>query len=331
MTKIDAITDVPGLLVGHWTDLGAATGCTAVLYPDGAVASVDVRGGAPATRDTDVLQTGNLVERIHGVLLTGGSEFGLDAAGGVVRWLEERGYGFPVSTGRVPIVVAAVLFDLSLGRPDVRPNAESGYAACEAATGDAVAMGSVGAGTGATVGKALSPQPRLMKGGLGTASERTASGITVGAIAAVNCFGEVVDPESGIVVAGPRGETPGTFADTITVLRERPTLPPLLAGAEPNTTIAAVATDAALTKDQARRLAIMAQAGLARAVRPAHTPVDGDAIFVLATGTNEHEADLIQIGALAARAVERAIVRGVTHATGLHGVPSAGEWCGPGS
>jgi L-aminopeptidase/D-esterase-like protein len=331
MAKTDAITDVPGVLVGHWTDEQAATGCTAVLYPDGAVASVDVRGGAPATRDTDLLRAGNLVERIHGVLLTGGSEFGLDAAGGVVRWLEERGYGFPVSTGRVPIVVAAVLFDLSLGRSDIRPNAESGYAACEAATADTVVMGSVGAGTGASVGKALSPEPRSVKGGLGTASERTASGITVGAIAAVNCFGEVVDPESGIVIAGPRGETPGTFADTIALLRERPPLPPLLASTEPNTTIAAVATDAVLTKDQARRLAVMAQAGLARAIRPAHTPVDGDAVFALATGTNQSEADLIQLGALAARAMERAIVRAVTHARGLHGVPSAREWYGPGT
>ncbi|HSP54235.1 MAG TPA: P1 family peptidase, partial [Dehalococcoidia bacterium] len=227
MPEQDSVTAVQGISVGHWTDENGPTGCSVVLCPDSAVASVDVRGGAPGTRETDLLRPGNLVQRVHAVLLTGGSAYGLDAATGVMRWLEERGHGFPITSGVVPIVAAAVLFDLSLGRPDVRPDAPAGYAACEAATGGAVEQGSVGAGAGATVAKALGPEPpRSLKGGIGTAAERTASGITVGAIIAVNSFGEIVDPNTGDVVAGPRGEQPGTFVDTLEVLRERPPLSP---------------------------------------------------------------------------------------------------------
>ncbi len=323
MIKPDAITAVAGLQVGHWTHSEAATGCTVVLCPEGAVASADVRGGAPGTRETDLLRPGQLVERVHAVLLTGGSAYGLDAAAGIMRWLEERGHGFPISAGVVPIVVGAVLIDLSLGRSDVRPNADSGYAACRAAGDGAVDEGCVGAGTGATVAKALGRE-RILKGGLGTACERTASGVTVGAIVAVNSFGEVVEPDSGRVVAGPRGETAGAFADTLAALRARPPRSPF--AREPNSTIGVVATDASLTKEEAYRLAVMAQTGLARAVRPAHSPVDGDTIFALATGSTNAETDILQLGALAARAVERAIVRGVTQATGLAGVPSAREW-----
>ncbi len=319
--------------MGHWTDAEAATGCTVVLCPEGAVASVDVRGGAPATRNTDLLGQGHTVQQIHAVLLTGGSEFGLDAAGGVVRWLEERGHGFAVTTGVVPIVAGAVIFDLSVGRGDVRPDNAAGYAACEAASDGAVAEGSVGAGTGATVGKALLTE-RALKGGLGTAAETTASGITVGALAVVNCWGEVVDPETGAVIAGPRGETPGEFVSTVEQMRKQAPLSPFLAAARKqagqNTTLGVVATDAVLTKDDARRLAVMAQAGLARCIRPAHSPVDGDTAFALATGRNETETDLLQLGTLAARAMERAVVRAVRAARGLAGVPSAAEWAGRG-
>ena len=323
MAEFGSIISVAGLSVGHWTNLDAATGCTVVLCPQGAVASVDVRGGAPGTRETDLLRAGNLVDRVHAVLLTGGSAYGLDAASGVMRWLEERGYGFPVPTGVVPIVPAAVLIDLSVGSSGVRPDADAGYAACEAASGGAPAEGSVGAGAGATVAKALGIE-RALKGGIGSAAERTASGITVGALIAVNSFGDVVDPDSGRIVAGPRAEEAGSFADTVEALRSRPPLSPF--SAERNSTIGVVATDAILSKEQCYRLAVMAQTGLTRAIRPAHTPVDGDTVFALATGRNEAETDLLQLGTLAARAVERAIVRAVTEATGLAGVPSAGEW-----
>ena len=330
MPQLDSITAIPGITVGHWTATEGPTGCTAVLCPDGAVASVDVRGGAPGTRETDLLRPGNLVQQIHAVLLTGGSAYGLDAATGVMRWLEEHGHGYPVSSGVVPIVSSAVLFDLPLGRSDIRPDAAAGYAASEAAGGGPVAEGSVGAGTGATVAKALGPEiPRSLKGGIGSAAERTASGITVGAIVAVNSFGEIVNPETGRAVAGPRGEKPGTFVDTLEALRSRPPLSPFSGPAqEPNSTIGVVATDAVLTKEEAYRLAVIAQTGLTRAVRPAHTPVDGDTIFALATCRNETPTDVLQLGALAARAVERAIVRGVLAAEGLAGVPSVREWTG---
>lgn len=329
-SRLDGITDVQGLRVGHWTDLQAATGCTVVLCPQGAVASADVRGGAPGTRETDLLRPGNLVERAHAILLAGGSAYGLEAASGVTRWLEERGHGFPVLSGVVPLVPAAVLFDLSIGSADVRPDMQAGYSACEAAADGPVAQGTVGAGAGATVGKALGME-RALKGGVGTAAEMTASGITVAALIAVNSFGEVVDPDSGQVVAGPRGEAPGSFVSTLETLRQQPPLSPFSGGAQagaPNSTIGVVATDAVLTKEQVYRLAIIAQTGLARAVRPAHTPVDGDSIFALATCGNETATDTLQLGALAARAVERAILRAVTAATGLAGVPSARDWAG---
>jgi len=318
--SLDTITVVPGLRVGHWTNRRAATGCTVVLCEGGAVAAVDVRGGAPGTRETDVLRPGNLVDRLHAVLLTGGSAFGLDAASGVMRFLDERRVGFPTPGGPVPIVVGAVLYDLSIGRADVRPDAEAGYAACGAARGGRVAQGSVGAGTGATVGKALGPG-RAVKGGIGSAAEGVSGGVVVGALVAVNCFGEVVDPDSGRVLAGPRDER-GGFASTLDVLGQRPPSQPF--GAT-NSTIGVVATNARLTREQAYRLAVMAHDGLARAVRPAHTPVDGDAFFALATGTTEAAVDIIALGALAARAVERAIVRAVREAKGLAGVPSLGD------
>ena len=317
---LDAITAVAGLRVGHWTNRRAATGCTAVLCEGGAVAAVDVRGGAPGTRETDVLQPGNLVDRVHAVLLSGGSAFGLDAATGVMGFLEERGVGFPTPGGPVPIVVGAVLYDLSIGRADVRPDAEAGYTACRVARAGRLAQGSVGAGTGATVGKALGPG-RAVKGGIGSAAEALPGGIVVGALVAVNCFGEVIDPDSGRILAGPRNEKDG-FVATLEILRRRPPASPFEAA---NSVIGVVAINARLTREQAYRLALMAHDGLARAVRPAHTLVDGDVFFALATGAAEASFDPIALGALAARAVERAIVRAVTEARGLAGVPSVRE------
>jgi L-aminopeptidase/D-esterase-like protein len=327
VSEADRITAVPGILAGHWSDADAPSGCTVVLCPEGALASVDVRGGAAGTRNTDLLRQGNLVQQIHGVLLTGGSEYGQDAAAGVVRWLEERGHGFPLPTVVVPIVVCAVIFDLGIGRADVRPDQSAGYAACEAATDGPLEEGSVGAGTGATVGKALTIE-KGMKGGLGTAAERTASGITVGAMAVVNCFGEVIEPETGEVVAGPRGDDTGTFESTVEAMRKAPPLSPFLQAPEAaqNTTLGIVATDATLSKDECYRLAVMGQAGIARTVRPAHSPVDGDTVFALATGRNDAQTDLLQLGTLAARAMERAVVRGVREAKGLAGVPSVRDW-----
>ena len=323
MTRhLEAITAIPGLKVGHWTNQEAATGCTVILCEEGAVASADIRGGAPGTRETDLLRPENLVDRVNAVLLTGGSAFGLDAAGGVMRWLEERGAGHPTAAGPVPIVVAAVLYDLALGRADVRPDGDAGYAACLAA-GEAMQEGSVGAGTGATVAKALGLS-RAIKGGLGTACEETEAGILVGALAAVNCVGEVIDPQTGVTVAGPRGES-GAFVPAMDITRRSQPGP---FETITSTTIGVVATDARLTKAQCRRVAIMAQDGLARTIRPAHTPYDGDSVFVLATGISSVDVDVAAIGAIGARVMERAILRGVRLATGLAGIPSAREWAG---
>ena len=257
------------------------------------------------------------------MLLSGGSAYGLDAATGVMRWLEERGHGFPVTNAIVPIVSAACLYDFSIGSTNVRPNADAGYAACENASSQPE-MGSVGAGTGATVAKALGIECAL-KGGIGTAAERTDSGITVGALVAVNSWGEVVDPDTGTVVAGPRGNTPGAFVPTLEILRKNPPLSPFT---RDNSTIGVVATDAVLTKEQANRLAVIAQTGLARTIRPVHTPVDGDIIFTLATCKNDTPTDVLQLGALAARALERAVLSAVRQATLVAGLPAVRDWAG---
>ena len=329
MTKdhaaLDAITDVPGIKVGHWTDKRAATGCTVVLCPpDGAVGGVDVRGGAPGTRETDLLRSGHLVDEVHGVLLSGGSAFGLDAAGGVLRFLEEKGVGLEFGDQRIPIMPAAILFDLGIGRADRRPDAEAGYRAAKAAKRGTVAQGSVGAGTGATVAKAGGADRRL-KGGLGTSCEKGVAGLLAGAIVAVNAGGDIIDPDRGAVIAGPRADEAGTFLNGWELVRD---------GVEPqagNTTLAVVATNADLTKEQANRLASVAQDGLARTIRPAHGMYDGDTVFVLATGEREvDETSYRALEAIAVRAVERAIIRGVLCATGLAGVPSAQEWAAQG-
>lgn len=311
-----ALTDVAGLAVGHCT-LARPTGCSVVLCPQGAVAGVDVRGAAPGTRETDLLRPDNLVEHVHAVLLTGGSAFGLDAAGGVMRWLAERGHGIAVGPARVPIVPAAVLFDLWLPGGE-RPDAAAGYAACEAASSQPPAQGNVGAGAGAIVGKLYGIE-HAMKGGIGTASLRVGA-FTVGALVAVNAVGDVIDPRSGRVVAGTRGAdgNPRRSLDAI-IAGEIP--PRALAGMA--TTIGVVATDAALTKAQANKLATMAHDGFARSIEPAHTMGDGDTLFALATGASGKAGDMTVLGALAAEVTARAVLNAVRAATGLPGLPAA--------
>jgi len=311
----NAITDVPGIKVGHYSDREAATGCTVILCEDGAVAGVDVRGSAPGTRETDPLRPMSLVGKAHAILLSGGSAFGLDAAAGVMRYLEERGCGFDVGVAKVPIVPAAILFDLRLGNSKVRPGPEEGYKACLAALGGPVAEGCVGAGTGATVGKILGPE-RMTKSGLGTASQKIGN-ITIGAIVAVNAFGDVVDPETGKIIAGPRDIEQGGFLSTVEIMKGLSVSP-----VPTNTTIGVVATDASLDKEQVNKVAQMAHDGLARAVYPAHTMFDGDAIFAIATG-KEGPTDVTMLGAIAAEVVVTAIVRAIRQAEGLCGVPAA--------
>ena len=326
----DAITDVPGILVGHWTDRRSATGCTVVLSPAGAVGGVDVRGAAPGTRETDLLRPGNLVEEVHAVLLTGGAAFGLDVAGGVMRFLLETGKGLHFGGHTVPIVPAAVLFDLGIGRARW-PDADAGYLAARRARRGRVAEGSVGAGAGATVAKLAGPDRRL-KGGLGTASERLDTGIVVGAVVAVNAAGMIRDPGTAEVVAGPRADGAG-FVDAEAFLRTgKPWQEPNAdEQAGQHTTLAVVATNARLTKSQANRLATVCHDGLARTIWPVHTRADGDTIFALATGELEAEAaGHLGLEAMATLAVERAVLRGVRLARGLAGVPSAAEWLAAG-
>ena len=315
------ITDVPGIKVGHAHDLQALTGCTVVLCEEGAVAGVDQRGGAPGTRETDLLRPAHLVERVHAVLLTGGSAFGLDAAGGVMRWLEERQVGYETGAARVPIVPAAVIYDLSLGRAEVRPDAGMGYKACQNAVSLSPAQGCVGAGTGASVGKARGLQ-WAMKSGLGSASLRTKKGLVVAALAVVNALGEVVDPSNGRIIAGARSPRGGLLR-TLDVLAEQ------AGGVEfvgSNTTIGVVATNAALTKEHTSKVAQMAQDGLARAVIPAHTLLDGDTIFSLSLG--KVQADVSLVGALAAEIFARAVLQAVYMAVSLGGLPALRDLSG---
>lgn len=314
---LNNLCDVPGVLVGHATDVEGATGCTAVIFehPEGAVVGVDVRGSSPGTRETDRLGPVGAVRPTHALLLTGGSAFGLAAADGVVRFLEENEVGLDVGVARIPLVSAAVLFDVVVGDPSVRPDAAMGSAAASSATGGDFAQGSVGAGTGATVGKVLG-MDRAMKGGLGSASACIEGGLVVGAIAAVNAFGEVRDPRTRRVISGPRLED-GTLGDTVELLPEAAAR---LRWGE-NTTLGIVATNARLTKPQANKVAQMAHDGLARTVYPVHTTVDGDVVFAAATGGVEALPDVV--GAWGARVMEQAIVRAVLAAEGLHGIPAA--------
>ena len=300
-----SITDIPGITVGHWTDLAAGTGCTVVLCEQGPIAGVDVRGAAPATRETDVLRPGALVGRVHAILLTGGSAFGLDAAAGVMRFLEERGVGFATMAGPVSIVAAAALFDLSVGRSDVRPDAQAGYAACRAATAH-TQEGTVGAGTGATVAK-LSGHHNAWKGGIGTAARNLPDGTLVAALVAANAVGAIYDGDRPLAM--PRGECQDVRQPF----------------GRANTTIGVIATTAALDNAGATRLAAQGHDGLARAIRPAHTAYDGDALFALSLpGVNAQLVDPLQLGIAAAAVVAEAIVRGIRAATALHGVPTLG-------
>jgi L-aminopeptidase/D-esterase-like protein len=304
-----AITDVAGIAVGHFTDTRRPTGCSVVLARDGAVAGVDVRGAAPGTRETDLLAPSNLVERVHAVMLAGGSAFGLAAADGAMRWLEEQGVGLDVHFATVPLVPAAVLFDLPLGDARIRPDAAAGYAACAAAGSRAApAQGNVGAGAGAMVGKVFGAA-RAMKGGIGTASVRV-GGVTVGALVAANPLGDVVDPATGRVIAGARTADGRALLDTRRALLAGEAPRPILAGT--NTTLAVIATDAALTKPQAHRLAQAGHDGLARTINPVHTMSDGDTVFAMATGLAQAPSPgMMVLATMAAEAVARAVLQAV--------------------
>jgi len=318
---LDNLCDVPGVLVGHATDLEGITGCTVVLFegPNGAVVGVDVRGSSPGTRETDRLGPVGAVRPTHALLLTGGSAFGLAAADGVVRFLEERGVGLDVGVARIPLVSAAVIFDLVAGDPAARPGSAMGYEAASAAARGDFAQGSVGAGTGATVGKVLGME-RAMKGGVGSASVSLEGGLVVGALAAVNAFGDVRD-ERGAALAGPRLED-GTLGDTVKLLPEAAAR---MRWGE-NTTLGIVATNAGLTKPQANKVAQMAHDGLARAIEPVHTTVDGDVVFAASVGALDAVVDVV--GAWGARAMQEAILRAVRSAKGVPGIPSLSEYAG---
>jgi L-aminopeptidase/D-esterase-like protein len=313
----ETVTTVPGIRVGHATDPEGLTGCTVVICDGGAVGGVDQRGGAPGTRETDLLRPMHLVQEVHAVLLAGGSAFGLAAADGVMRHLVEQGIGFDAGVATVPIVPAAILFDLDLGDPAARPDAEMGAAACRAATDAPVPEGNVGAGTGATCGKILGIK-RAMKSGVGTAAIDLGGGLVVGAIVAGNPFGDVVDPASGEILAGARKPLANEPADTLAVMRG--VVGKAALGFASNTVIGVVATNGRLTKEEANKVAQMAQDGIARAVRPAHTMFDGDTLFAMATG--KKKADVNLVGAYAAETVSRAIVRAVQAAEGAGGLPA---------
>lgn len=314
--RAGSITDVAGIEVGHFSDTRRPTGCTVIIAREGAVAGVDVRGAAPGTRETDLLAPGNFVQQVHAVMLAGGSAWGLAAADGAMRWLEEQQVGLDVRFGTLPIVPAAVLFDLPVGDARIRPDAAAGYAACEAASTDAPAEGNVGAGSGALVGKLFGVH-RAMKGGIGSASV-TVNGVTVGALIACNALGDVLDPHTARVVAGARTEDGRALLDTRRALLCGELPQPLLAGT--NTTLGVVATDAVLTKVQANRLATVAHDGLARAINPVHTMSDGDTLFALATGRVPLQGDapgMTVLGTMAAEVVALATLRAVRAARTL--------------
>jgi len=313
--KNQTITAINGIRVGHATNRAARTGCTVVLCESGAVAGVDVRGSAPGTRETDAIRPGRLVQKAHAVLLTGGSAFGLDAAGGVMQYLEERGVGFRAGPVHVPIVPGAVIFDLGVGDKNIRPDREMGYQACVNGSKDSVEMGQVGAGTGATVGKAAGFI--ASNGGVGSASRGLSSGLIVGAIVVVNAVGNIVNPTTGEILAGAKDEETGAFVDVVQHLSDGPR-----SHAEhgnervehgwpfgTNTTIGVVATNASLSPSETTKVAQMAHDGLARAIRPAHTMFDGDTLFTLSIGSQN--APVNTVGIVAAEVVAEAIVRAV--------------------
>lgn len=317
-----SITDVPGIRLGHAQDEAALTGCTVIMAEEGAVCGVDVRGSAPGTRETELLRPTAMVPHVHALCLSGGSAFGLEAAHGVMRCLQERGIGLDVGVGRVPIVPGAILFDLAIGRPDVTPTAAMGYAAAASASSSPPAQGNAGAGMGATVGKYAGPE-RAMKGGFGTASVRLPSGLVIGAAVAVNAVGEIRHPGHGGTAAGARGDEPGSF---LAPLRYLSRLDKPFAGMKPgtNTTIAAVACNANLTKTEMNKVAEMAHNGLARTIFPVHTMFDGDTVFAMTTGGVDASVDLA--GMWAAETLAYAIINAVTAAESAGGVPASRDW-----
>ncbi|MCF8146528.1 MAG: P1 family peptidase [Deltaproteobacteria bacterium] len=317
-----AVTDIEGISVGHAQDLKAATGCTVIIGREGVTAGVDVRGGAPGTRETDLLDPVNLVQQIHGVVLSGGSSFGLDAACGVMQYLEEEGIGFDAGVTKIPIVCGAVLFDLAVGDYTVRPDRKMGHAACLDAGIPGCAEGCVGAGAGATVGKILG-MDRCMKSGLGAICVRTGE-LEMGAIVAVNCLGDVIDPETGETLAGVLDEEGKGRLNTEEIMVRQFAHRRMTFGG--NTTIGSVVTNARLTKPEAKKVASMAHNGYGRTLRPAHSMFDGDTIFALATG--RVDADVSVVGMLAARVVEQAVVRAVKKATSLCGLKAYSDIAG---
>jgi L-aminopeptidase/D-esterase-like protein len=316
------LTDVGGLSVGHFTDSRRPTGCTVILAEAGAVCGVDVRGGAPGTRETDLLNPINTVEQVHGIVLSGGSAFGLDTATGVMRYLEEKGAGVPWGSAKIPIVPAAILFDLGIGDWKVRPDANAGYAAARAASSGKIAEGCVGAGAGAACGF-LHGMERAMKSGIGTASLKLPNGAVVAALVAANPFGDVVDPETGRPIAGLRSEDGKALRGTVAALLAGETRGSPRSGE--STAIGVVATNVALTKSEASRVAGMAHDGFSRSIRPVHTPVDGDTLFALSTGAVRLEHPALLVGTAAAEVVARAVVRAALTATSLPGLPCASD------
>ena len=326
MKSRNAITDVRGIEVGHAQDEEALTGCTVILCRKGAVAGVDVRGGAPGTRETDLLDPVNLVQKVHAIVLAGGSAYGLDAAGGVMRYLEEQKIGFNTGAAKVPIVPAAILYDLNVGRADVRPDSAMGHRAAASASSAAPAEGNAGAGMGASVGKMFGSN-LAMKAGVGTVSLDIGGGVVLGALVAVNAWGDVIDPQTGEIIAGLRSGKVGPlrvgrqdyFADTLAMLKSPVGRGVMALASRANTVIGVVATNADLTKAQATKVAQMAQDGVARTIRPAHTMLDGDVIFALSTGVKK--ADVSTVGAFAAAAMAEAITRAVKMAASAGGIP----------
>jgi L-aminopeptidase/D-esterase-like protein len=329
MTKLsNSITDIDGILVGQAQDMKALTGCTVIIYPNGAIGGVDQRGGAPGTRETDLLRPMHMVDKMHAVLLTGGSAFGLDAASGVMKFLEEKKIGFNTGIARVPIVPAAVIFDLGLGKSEIRPNAEMGYQACKNATSTAPKQGNYGAGAGASVGKIFG-MGQAMKSGIGTACIELGGNLRVAAIMVVNAFGDVLEPKSSTIIAGARSLQKGLlkigtenyFANSLETMKSFVGKTVLNIASKQNTVIGVVATNAALTKEEANKVAQMAHNGLAKTISPAHTMFDGDTIFVMATG--KKRADVSLVGAYATEVVALAIVNAVMSAESAGGLPSA--------
>ena len=328
MRRTGALTDVRGIEVGHAQDEEALTGCTVILCRKGAVAGVDVRGGAPGTRETDLLDPVNLVEKVHAIVLAGGSAFGLDAASGVMHYLAEKKIGFDTGPAKVPIVPAAILYDLGLGRADVWPDTDMGYRAAASASSAAPAEGNAGVGMGASVGKMFGGR-FSMKAGVGTAGIDIAKGVIVGALVGVNAWGDVVDPQTGQVVAGLRAGTghgrrvgkKAFFADTLRMMKSMDRQPSPGSARRTSTVIGVVATNAKLTKAQATKMAQMGHDGLARAISPIHTPVDGDTVFALATGAIDG-GNLMLAGSLAAEVTADAVLRAVREATGAAGIPA---------